>query len=83
MRLNQLKHKEIVRLVNTDHEEPKEKEGNNKAEKRVINKKGREAPRMDGDDDDIIEENPKAALPPKKDKKDKKEYGFSSKNEDD
>lgn len=80
--MNQLKHKEIVRLVNTGHEEPKEKE--NKEEKRVINKKGREAPKMDGDDDDIIEENPntntKATLPKKKEKK---EYGFSSKNEDD
>jgi hypothetical protein len=70
-----------VRLINTGHEEAKEKE--NKEEKRVINKKGREAPRMDGaDDDDIIEENPKA-VPAKKDKKEKKEYGFSSKNEDD
>jgi hypothetical protein len=37
---------------------------------------------MEGaDDDDIIEENPKPTLPSKK--KEKKEYGFSSKNEDD
>ena len=78
LRLNQLKHKEIIRLVNT-HDEPKDKD--NKEERRVVNRKGREAPKMEGgEDEDIIEENPhpKAPARPKK-----KEYGFSSKNEDD
>jgi hypothetical protein len=51
--LNQLKHKEILRLVNS-HDEPKDKD--NKEEKRVVNKRGREAPKMEvGEDDDIIE----------------------------
>lgn len=79
LRLNQLKHKEILRLVNSGQEENKEKE--NKEEKRVVNKRGREAPKIEGDDDDIIEENPQPKAPGKL-KKDKKEYGFSAKRDD-
>ena len=51
MRLNQLKHKEILRLVNSGQDD---KDKDNKEEKRVVNKKGREAPKIEGDDDDII-----------------------------
>lgn len=47
----------------------------------MVNKKGREAPKFDGgEEDDIIEENPQPKAPAKP-KKEKKEYGFSSKNE--
>lgn len=74
-----MKHKEILRLVNSGHDE-KDKEG--KEEKRVVNKRGREAPKFEGDDDDIIEENPQPK-PPAKPKKEKKEFGFSAKREDD
>ncbi len=62
-----MKHKEIVRLINSNHDsenkaallekEPKEDQ------KRVIAKKGREAPKIEGEDDDIIEETP---TPPQK-----------------
>lgn len=67
LRLNQLKHKEIIRLVNS-HDEPKDRE--NKEERRVVNKKGREAPKFDGgEEDDIIEENPQPKGPAKPKKK--------------
>lgn len=50
----------------------------------MVNKKGREAPKIEGEDDDIIEENPNPN--PKalsKAKKEKKEYGFSAKHDED
>ena len=74
LRLNQLKHKEIVRLVNSGQEEPKERD--NKEERRVVNKKGREAPKSEGEEDDIIEENPQPKTGIRK--KEKKEYGFTA-----
>lgn len=44
LRLNQLKHKEIMRLVNSGHDDGRDKD--NKEEKRVVNKRGREAPKF-------------------------------------
>ena len=53
-----MKHKEIVRLVNSNQNNHTESKTDNRGEgKRMIGKRGREAPKMDYHEDDMINDN--------------------------
>lgn len=59
VKFNQLKHKEIVQLIKTSQQETESKEDHkeHKDHKRVIPKRGREIPKLDGEDESIIDDN--------------------------